>query len=66
MEAQTGKAGSKKSDPASLKLRVVEYLVAQYDCGDSTDIRSILNETKVGAWRRPTLQQVLNRVFTTN
>ena len=48
---------------ADLKLRVAEHILAQYDCYSATDVRSILNETKVGAWGRPTLQNMLKMVF---
>jgi len=48
---------------ADLKLRVAEHILAQYDCYGTTDIRNILDETKVGAWRRPTLLKILKMVF---
>ena len=44
---------------ADLKLRVAEYIIAQHDCYGATDVRTILAETKVGAWRRPTLMKIL-------
>ena len=46
-----------------LKLRVVEHILAQYDGYGTNDVRNILNETKVGAWRRPTLLKMLKMVF---
>ncbi len=52
----------KASGIADPKSKMAEYIVAQYGNG-STDVRSILNETKVGAWRKPTLQKMLNTVF---
>jgi len=48
---------------ADLQLRVAEHILAQYDCYDATDVRNILNETKAGAWRRPTLLKMLKMVF---
>ena len=48
---------------ADLKLRVAEHILAQYDCYGNTDVRDILNETKPGAWRRPTLLKMLKMVF---
>lgn len=48
---------------ADLKLRVAEHILAQYDCCGTTDVRNILDETKVGAWRRPALQKMLKMVF---
>ncbi len=48
---------------ADLKLRVAEHILAQYDGYGTNDVRNILNETKVGAWRRPTLLKMLKMVF---
>jgi len=48
---------------ADLKLRVAEHIVAQYDGYATIDVRDILAETKVGAWRRPTLLKILKMVF---
>ena len=48
---------------ADLKLRVAEHILAQYDCCETTDVRNILDETKVGAWRRPTLVKKLKMIF---
>ncbi len=50
---------------ADLKLRVAEHILAQYDCCETSDVQNILDETKVGAWRRPTLQKMLKMVFST-
>ena len=47
----------------TLKLRVAEHILAQYDCYGTTDVRDILNETKPGAWKRPTLLKMLKMVF---
>ncbi len=49
-----------------LKLRVVEHILAQYDGYGANDVRNILNETKVGAWRRPTLLKMLKMVFSSS
>jgi hypothetical protein len=48
---------------ADLKLRVAEHILAQYDYCGVTDVRNILDETKVGAWRRPTLLKIIKMVF---
>ena len=48
---------------ADLKLRVAEHIVAQYDGYGTTDVRNILAETKVGAWRRAALLKILKMVF---
>lgn len=69
MEGQIGfsrnynrpKAGTGAAD---LKLKVAEYIATQYGYDRGTDVRSILNETKIGAQRKPTLQDMLNSVFT--
>lgn len=44
-----------------LKLKLAEHIITQY--GGGTDVRSILTETKVGAWRRETLLKKLRTVF---
>jgi hypothetical protein len=49
---------------ADYQSKMASYITTQYGSGSSDDIRVILNETKVGAWRRPTLQKMLNTVFT--
>ncbi len=46
-----------------LKLRVAEYILAQSVYSTNDDVRSILAETKVGAWRRPALLEKLKMVF---
>ena len=48
---------------ADLQLRVAEHILAQYDGCGATDVRDILNETKVGAWRKPALLKILKMVF---
>jgi hypothetical protein len=47
---------------ADPKSRMAEYIASYYGT-DSTDVRSILNETKVGARRRQKLHSMLNIVF---
>ena len=47
----------------NLKLRVAEHICAQYDYHETTNIRDILNETKPGAWKKPTLLKMLKMVF---
>ena len=44
-----------------LKLKLAEHIIAQYSV--DTDVRSILTETKVGAWRREALLKKLKTVF---
>ena len=71
MKGQTGMQNSYNTPKAGssaieLKLRVAEYIAAQYDYDSSTDVRSILNETKIGARTRSNLQKMLNSVFTTS
>lgn len=51
---------------ADLRMRVAEHILAQYDSHGTTDVRNILNETKVGAWQRTTLPKVLKMVFSTS
>lgn len=51
---------------ADLRMRVAEHILAQYDSDGTTDVRNILNETKVGAWQRTTLAKVLKMVFSTS
>ena len=46
-----------------LKLKVAKHIVAQSDCYRTIDVWDILAETKIGAWRRQTLQQTLTKVF---
>ncbi|MFC1915804.1 hypothetical protein ACFLW4_03835 [Chloroflexota bacterium] len=48
---------------AELKLRVAEHIIAQNDCYRPDEVRSILDETKVGAWRKPALLKKLQMVF---
>jgi len=45
-----------------LKLKLAEHIIAQYG-GENSDVRSILTETKVGAWRRKALLNKLKMVF---
>ncbi len=47
---------------ADPKSRMAEYIATYYGVNDN-DVRSILNETKVGAWRRQNLYRMLNTVF---
>jgi hypothetical protein len=57
MSGMAGRFGT--ADP---KSKITEYLATHYgNCGN--DIRNILNETKVGAWKKPSLAEVLNSVF---
>ncbi len=58
----TTKVSTKITD-LDLKIRVAEHIRAQYDCYGTTDVRDILNETKPGAWKRPTLLKMLKMVF---
>jgi len=46
-----------------LKLRVAEHVIAQDDRHE-TDVRAILAETKVGAWRKSDLWKKLEVIFT--
>jgi len=48
---------------ANLKLMVAAHILAQYDCYEVSDIGNILNETKAGTWRRPTLLKMPEMVF---
>jgi hypothetical protein len=48
---------------ADLKLRMAEHIVAQYDNHGVNEAWDIIAETKAGAWRRPTLQKLLKKVF---
>jgi len=50
-------------DIAELKLRVAEHIITQNDCYRSTDIQTILAETKVGAWKRADLLTKLKMTF---
>ncbi len=50
------------SDP---KSRMAEYITNCYGYNNSNDIRSIINETKIGAQRRQHLHKMLNTVFST-
>jgi len=63
--ASTGGVGTTKicTDIVSLKLRMAEHILAQYDYAGTTDVRDILNETKTGAWRRPALEKIIKMVF---
>ena len=47
---------------ADPKSRMAEYIATHYGI-DNNDVRSILNETKVGARRRQKLHSMLNTVF---
>ncbi|MFC2069959.1 hypothetical protein ACFLTB_02140 [Chloroflexota bacterium] len=48
------------------KSRMAEYIATKYGYNSNNDVRSILNETKIGAQRRQTLQKMLNTVFSTH
>ena len=50
-------------DIAELKLRMAEHIIAQEECTRMADVRSILAETKVGAWRKATLRKKLEMLF---
>ena len=45
------------------RRKMIEHIVAQYDRDDSTDVRQILNETKVGGRRRSNIMQMIRTVF---
>ncbi|MFC1900382.1 hypothetical protein ACFLYN_02200 [Chloroflexota bacterium] len=49
------------SGNADPKSRIAEYFAEYY--GYSNDVRSILNETKVGALRRQNSNKTINSVF---
>jgi len=51
---------------ADLRVRVAEHILAQYDYYGTTEVRNILDETKAGAWRRPTLLKVVKTLFSTS
>ena len=51
------------SNIADLKVSMADHLLSQYDGFGVTDIRSIVNETKVGAWRRSNLRDIVRIVF---
>ena len=51
---------------ADLQMRMAEHILTQYGYYDTTDIRHILNETKAGAWRKPTILKMLEPVFSTS
>jgi len=59
-------AARESGTPADCRMRMAEHIIAQYGPNNSTDIRDILNETKIGAWRRPTLYRMLNTVFSSS
>ncbi len=50
---------------ANVRLRVAEHIIAQYNCPTNNDVQNILTETKVGAWKRPTLLKIIKMVFPT-
>lgn len=56
----TSKAGTTLED---LKMRVAERVIGQYGYPECEEVRNILNETKVGAWRRPSLEKELRIIF---
>ncbi|MFC1920834.1 hypothetical protein ACFLYQ_03805 [Chloroflexota bacterium] len=56
-------SGTNNGDP---KSRMAEYVASYYGNNSNNDVRSILNETKVGAQRRQNLQKILNTVFSTH
>jgi hypothetical protein len=58
----TTRAGTQIPD-LNLKLRVAEHIRAQYDYNETAEVRDILNETKPGAWRKPTMLNMLKKVF---
>ena len=51
---------------ADLRVRIAEHILAQYDSHGTTDVRNILNETKVGAGQRTTVAEFLKMVFSTS
>lgn len=50
---------------ADLRMRIAEHILAQYDSHGNTDVRNILNETKVGAGQSTTVSKFLKMVFST-
>ncbi|MDD4877254.1 MAG: hypothetical protein PHQ86_09075 [Dehalococcoidales bacterium] len=48
-----------------LRFKVTEHIIAQNPY-KTTDVRSILAETKVGAWRQTDLVQKLKVIFSTS
>jgi len=51
---------------ADLKLRLAEYIAAQYDHYKTNDVvQNILAETKVGAQRKTDLPEIIKTVFST-
>lgn len=61
-----GSATKMTANTAYLKLRLAEYIVAQYDYYKTDDIvHNILAETKVGARRRTDVPEILKTVFST-
>jgi hypothetical protein len=61
-----GNATKGRATIADLKVRIAEHILAQYGSYGTTDVRNILNETKVGASRRTTLRKFLTMVFPTS
>ncbi len=51
---------------ADLRVRVAEHILAQYGYSGTTEVRNILAETKVGAWRKSTLLEFLKTIFSTS
>ncbi len=56
-------AASKRKTVSDPRIRMVEHIVAHYDRSNTTDVRSILNETKVGAWKQPTLLTMIKNIM---
>lgn len=64
IKASSGSGARKTKSPVSdARIRMVEHLVTQYERANSTDVRAILNETKVGARRQPTLLKMIKNVL---
>jgi hypothetical protein len=61
-----GNATKARTTTVDPRVRVAEHILAQYGSSGTNDIRSILNETKVGASRRTTVRKFLTMVFPTS
>jgi len=64
--SNNGNATKERATTVDPRVRVAEHILAQYGSSGNTDIRNILNETKVGASRRTTVRKFLTMVFPTS
>ena len=55
---------SARDDMTSLQRRMAEHIIAQDNWYRKNDVRSILAETKVGAWRRRDILEKMRVIFT--